>query len=132
MVQTTTIPSQKGRVFEVQIESESCLGDQLLFQPEHQRLGELGIWAQESLTTVQTSGKALIQFQGMSVKLTEGVQLGVASLCHLPSPEEPEFNPEPMLGMEMQCNSTCACVKALPNTPEDYKTLQKCWTCPKM
>ena len=25
----------------------------------------------------------------------------------------------------MQCNSTWACVKALPNTPEDYKTLQK-------
>ena len=39
-------------------------------------------------------GKALIplqNFQGMSVKLTEGVQLGVASLCDLPRPEEPEF-----------------------------------------
>ena len=128
LVQTTTIPGQKGRVVEAQVENGDCLGDQLLFQPEHQRLNELGVWAQESLITVQPSGKALIplqNFQGMSVKLTEGVQLGVASLCDLPRPEEPEFNPEPTLGMETQCHSTCACVNAFSNTPERYDTLMK-------
>ena len=47
----------------MQVESESCLGDKLLFKSEHQRLSEFGIWAQESLITVQPSGKALISIQ---------------------------------------------------------------------
>ena len=130
LIQTTTIPGQKGRVVEVQVESDGCVGDQLLFEPEHQKLSELGIWAQESLIAVQPSGKALLpiqNFQGISVKLTEGEQLGVASLCDLPRSEEPESNPEPTLGFapQGQRDSTCACVNALPNTPERYATLMK-------
>ena len=117
LVQTTTIPGQKGRVVQVQVESESCLGSQLLFEPEHQRLRELGIWAQESLITVQPSGKALIpiqNFQGMSVKLKEGEQIGVASLCDLPGPDEPEFKPGPTLGLppQTECNHACTCSHA--------------------
>ena len=53
LVQTTTIPGQKGRVVEAQVENGDCLGDQLLSQPEHQRLNELGVWGQESLITLQ-------------------------------------------------------------------------------
>ena len=63
----------------------------------------------------------------MSVKLKEGEQLGVVSLCDLPRPKESEHNPEPTLGssLQMQCNSTCASVNVLPNTPERYATLMK-------
>ena len=89
-------------------------------------MSELGVWTQESLIAVQPSGKALIplqNFQGISVKLEGGAKLGVASLCDLPRPEEPEFNPEPTRGIETQSNGTCACVQALPNTPERYDTL---------
>ena len=128
LVQTTTIPGQRGWVVQVQVESESCLGDELLFHPEHQRMSELGVWAQEALISVQSNGKALIplqNFQGMSVKLKEGEHIGVASLCDLPRPEEPEFYPEPMRETAMQSNGTCTCVQALPNTPERYETLMQ-------
>ena len=130
LIQTTTIPGQKGRVVEVQVDSETRAEEQLLFEPEHQRLSELGIWAQESLITVQPSGKALIpiqNFQGISVKLEEGEQLGVATPCDLPGPEEPVLDPEPTLGLptRTQCTSTCASVNALSNTPERYATLMK-------
>ena len=53
LVQSTTIPSQKGRVVEAFVESDSYHGNQVLFQPEHRVLGELGVWAQESLISVQ-------------------------------------------------------------------------------
>ena len=130
LVQTTTIPGQKGRVVEVQVENDGGMGDQFLFQPEHQRLSELGVWTQESLIAVQPGGKALLpiqNFQGISVKLAEGEQLGVASLCDLPRSEEPELKPEPTLGFVPpgQRDSTCACVNVLPNTPERYATLTK-------
>ena len=57
LVQTTTIPGQKGRVVEARVESESFVGNELLFEPEHQRLSEMGIWAQESLKQYSLVGK---------------------------------------------------------------------------
>ena len=51
----------------------------------------------------------------MSIKLTEGEQLGVASLCDLYESEEPESNPERMLEMQMPESSTCASMNALPS-----------------
>ena len=64
LVQTTTIPGQKEQIVEVRVDSERCLGDQLIFEPENQRLSEMGIWVQESLITVQPSGKANTTFSG--------------------------------------------------------------------
>ena len=131
LLQATTIPGQKGRVVEVQVESDGCVGDQLLFESEHQKLSELGIWAQESLIAGQPSGKALLpiqNFQVISVKPAEGKQLGVASLCDLPRSEEPEPNPEPTLGLFRKGSVIVpahACVNALLNTSERYDTLMK-------
>lgn len=76
-----TVPEQKGRVVKVQIDSDTSIEEQLLFKPEHWRLSELGICTQESLITIQPDGKALISiqnFQGTSVRLKEGEQLGEA------------------------------------------------------
>ena len=113
MLKIRTVPEIPGQL-EPMVERKSCLGDQLLFEPEHQRLSELGIWAQQSLITVQSSGKALIpiqNFQGMSVKLKEGEQIDVARLCDLPGPEKPELNSEPTLGSppQTQCNYAYTC-----------------------
>jgi hypothetical protein len=53
LVQSTTIPSMKGRVVEAQlVNSYSLCGSELLFQPKHRVLDDLGVWTQESLITV--------------------------------------------------------------------------------
>ena len=75
------------------------------------------MWTQESLISVQPDGTALIpmqNFQGMPIRLGEGVRLGVVSQCELP--DEPK--PEPCEGMRVPLSGTCACIKALSNTPK--------------
>ena len=60
LVQSTTIPSIKGRVVEAQfINSGSFCGIKLLFQQEQKVLDDLGVWTQESLIMVQSDGRAL-------------------------------------------------------------------------
>ena len=129
LVQTTSIPSMKGRVVEAQlIDSDSFHGSELLFQPEYKVLDDLGVWTQESLITVQSNGRAFIplqNIQGMSVKLDKGVQLGVASLCEIPRQDEPVRETEPKQGKGVPRSSTCASVKALVNSPERYERLQR-------
>ena len=78
LVQSTTTPSMKGRVVEAQlVHSDSFHGSELLFQPEHKVLDDLGVWTRESLITVQSDdGRAFIplqNFQGTSIKLDKGV-----------------------------------------------------------
>ena len=128
LVHSTTIPSMKGRVVEAQLEnSDSFRGSELLFQPEHKVLDGLGVWTQESLITVQPDGRAFIplqNFQGTSIKLDEGVHLGVASLCDIPRQDEPVKVTEPKQGNGALLRSTCASVKALINTPERYERLR--------
>ena len=128
LVQSTTIPSMKGRVVEAQlVNSDSFCGSELTFQPEHKILDDLGVWTQESLITVQPNGRAFIplqNFQGMSIKLDERVQLGVPSLCDIPRQDEPMKETWPEQGNSAPLGSTCASVKALINSPERYKRLQ--------
>ena len=128
LVQSTTIPSMKGRVVEAQLEnSDSFRGSELLFQPEHKVLDDLGVWTQESLITIQPDGRAFIplqNFQVTSIKLDEGVHLGVASLCDIPRQDEPVKVTEPKQGNGAPLRSTCASVKALINTPERYERLR--------
>ena len=128
LVQSTTIPSMKGRVVEAQlVDSDGFCGRELLFQPKHQVLDNLGVWTQEFLIIVQPDGKAYIpvqNFQGLTIKLNEGVQLGVASLCDIPRQDEPVTETEPKQGKSVPPGSTCASVKALINSPERYERLQ--------
>ena len=63
-------------------------------------------------------------FQGISIKLDEGVLLGVASLCDIPRQDEPVIETEPKQGRSVLLSSTCASVKALTNSPECYERLQ--------
>ena len=83
-------------------------------------MGDLGVWTQESLITVQPDGRAFIplqNFQGTSIKLDQGVHLGVASLCDIPRQDEPVKETEPKQGNGAPLRSTCASVKALINPP---------------
>ena len=104
------------------IDSDSFCGSELLFQPEHKVLEDLGVWTQESLITVEPGGRAFIliqNFQGMSINLDEGV----ASLCDIPKQDEPVTETEPKQGRSV--SSTCASVKAMTNSLECYEQLQK-------
>ena len=94
---------------------------------KHQVLDDLGVWTRESLITVQPDGKAYIpvqNFQGLTIKLDEGVQLGVVSLCDVPRQDEPVNETEPKQGKSNPPGNTCASVKAFINSPERYKRLQ--------
>ena len=119
LIQSITIPSQKERVVETQVDGENHHGNHFLFQPEQKLIDDLGIWSQESLITVQPSGKALIpvqNFQGISVTLEGGVQLGVVSLYNW-SHDVDFLTSEPSWTSDAQCKSTCASVTTLHNTP---------------
>ena len=132
LVQSTTIPSLKGRVVEAQVEDADYHGSELLFQPEHCTLDKLGVWTQESVISVQPDGRALIpiqNFQGMSIKLDGGVQLGIASQCELLRSDEPELKPGSSAGMDAS-SSMCACIKALSNTPERHAKLMSLLSTP--
>ena len=92
------------------------LGESLLFEPKHSTFHDIGLNVQESLLTVNDDGMTLVpleNFQGVPVRLEEGVQLNVAKqyLCsreiELKSAEE----------------SQCAIVKSLANTPERCQRL---------
>ena len=127
LIQSITIPSRKGRVVEVQVDGENHHGNHFLFQPEHKLMDDLGMWSQVSSITVQPSGKALIpvqNFQGISVTLEGGVQLGVVNLCNW-SHDVDSLTNEPSRTSDVQCKSTCASVTMLRNTPERYKELMK-------
>ena len=127
LVQTTSIPSMKGRVVEAQlIDSDSFHGSELLFQPEYKVLDDLGVWTQESLITVQSNGRAFIplqNIQGMSVKLDKGVQLGVASLCDFHGQDKPGRLTERVQGKGVP-HSTYASIKALVHSPECYERVR--------
>ena len=134
LVQTVTIPSQKGRVVEAHVDSNACvvetcadsIGSEFLFEPEHEVLERLGVWTQESLIHVQPDGRALISvqnFQGMPIRLDEGMQLGVASQCEPSLLDEPEPQSEPVEGLGVPVSGVCACVEALSDTAERYEKL---------
>ena len=123
LVQSVVIPGQKGRVVEACVEGDTVCGKEVLFQPEHRTLQELGVWTQESLIRVQANGKALIpvqNFQGVPIKLNEGVQLGLASQCELPVADKPEPKSG---GTGLSAGGMCACVEAVNDGSGRYEKL---------
>ena len=87
LVQTVTIPGQKGRFVKDQVNGDSSNLELLLFEPKHESLEPLGLSTRESIVTVHPNGMVLItlqNFQGVPVRLEKGVELGVARQCNLP------------------------------------------------
>ena len=87
LVQTVTIPGQKGRFVKGQVDGDSSDLEHLLFEPKHESLEPLGLSTQESIVTVHPDGMVLIplqNFQGVPVRPEKGVELGVARQCDLP------------------------------------------------
>lgn len=86
LVQSTTIPCQKGRFVKAHVDCNISKGNQLLFEPRHSTLEGLGLNTQESLLTIHSDGMALIAietFQGIPVILEKGAQLETAK-CYEP------------------------------------------------
>ena len=120
LVQSTTIPSQKGRFVKAHVDCDPSQGDHLLFEPRHSTLESLGLNTQESLLTVHSDGMVLIpveNFQGIPVILEKGAQLGVAK----------RYEPDVVVINENVLNEgNCAAVTATPdNSSECYEQLLK-------
>ena len=50
LVQSVTIPSQKGWVVDAQVDIDSGCSGEFLFQPEYKMLEELGVWTDKRTT----------------------------------------------------------------------------------
>ena len=99
----------------------------MLFEPKRELLGPLGIDAYESVISLRSDGTVLIpleNYQGIPVKLEEGVELGTVRECDL-TKHETSGVPGSCGTAEPEIASRCAAVKALPNTPERFEQLLK-------
>lgn len=125
LAQSTTIPSQKGRFVKAHIDCSLSQGDHLLFEPRHSTLESLGLNTQESLLTLHSDGMVLIpveNFQGVSVVLEKGAQLGVAK----------RYEPDVVAARESTLiEGECATVTASPDhNTERYEQLSKAFKSP--
>ena len=126
LVQSTTIPSQKGRFVKAHVDCNPSQGDHLLFEPRHSTLESLGLNTQESLLTVHSDGMVLIpieNFQGIPVILEKGAQLGVAK----------RYEPDVVVINENVLNEgNCTAVTATPdNSRKCYEQLLKALSLPE-
>ena len=79
LTQTLTLPGRKGRFLEAQVNPTFEAGTELLFEPNAESLGALGLSAQESLLCVQKNGTVLIPLQNFkqnTVDIQAGFELG--------------------------------------------------------
>ena len=89
---------------------------------------------------MEHDGRALIpiqNFQGISIRLDKGVQIGVASPCETELEldccervDEPEPKAERSETVDGSLGSMCASIKALANTPEHYAKLMSLLSLP--
>ena len=130
LVQATTIPSQKGRFVNCQVDNNpfkvkcrvACEVKCCLFEPACNVVELHGLCSYESLITLNVDGMALIPVencQGLPVKSKKGMQLGAVRPCDLPDSVKID-TPEKVESLD---DSRCAAVKALPNTPERFQQL---------
>ena len=127
LVQSVTIPGQKGRFVKGRIEGDPSKLEHLLFEPKYESLEPLGLCTQESILTVHSDGSVLIplqNFQGMPVRLERGAELGVARQCNLPDQVNIDV-PQTVDSELPHDHSRCATVKALVNSPERLEKLLK-------
>lgn len=114
----------KGCYVRTQIDTEHYKGQELLFEPAHDRLEPLGVSALESLISVDSEGLAVIpiqNFQGVCVKLDPGMQIG-AVRC--PLPDIVEVDVEPNREVHECTEANCAHVKAFDDSQRCHKLLK--------
>ena len=123
LVQTATIPGMKGCHVRVQIDTEHYKGQELLFEPAHDKLEPLRVSALESLISVYcySEGLAVIpiqNYQGVCVQLDPGMKIGVVRRCVLPDVVEMEAD------LVCECaEANCVHMKALKNDSQWYHKL---------
>ena len=127
LVQSTTIPGQKGRFVKARVDGDPHEVEHLLFEPKHEFLESLGVCTQESVVTVHPDGMVLIpmqNFQGVPVRLEGGVQLGVVRQCDLHVPDQVIIDVPETVDSELPpVDSRCASVIALVNNPDRLQQL---------
>ena len=100
LVETSKVPTRKGRFLEAQIDTTFEKGQELLFEPRMCVLKELGLSCQELLLMVQPNDKLLIplqKYRGEQISLGQGLDLGkVECFDNAVKPEsEPISDPIP-------------------------------------
>ena len=79
LVESVAIPGQKGRYLKAQIDCDSVLASDVLFEPYHGMLDSLGVCTHESLVHRSDDGTILIpvqNYQGVAVHLEADAVLG--------------------------------------------------------
>ena len=142
LTQTLTLPRRKGRFLEAQVKSTFKAGTELLFEPNTESIGALGLSAQESLLCVQKNGTVLIPLQnskqntvdmqaGFELGGVEGLQTRVVmqlSDCSLDFPEKSEMFTRRQAKLQEDRKSNLKAILNLPGenlTPEQFQRLEK-------
>ena len=129
LLQATSIPGMKGCYARAQIGTESCRGQELLFEPAHDELEPLGVSAIESLISVNSDGVAVIpvqNFQGVCAHLDSGTRIGTVRKCDL---SDIEVTPSKIAGCP---EVACAHVKAFSGSePRRHEKLLEELNLPK-
>ena len=128
LVQAATIPGMKGCYVRAQIDKGNCKGQELLFEPAHDKLEPLGVSALESLISVDSEGLAVIpihNFQGVCVKLDPGMEIGAVRRCALPDVVKVDVEP-----VHEGNEADCAHVKALRDDSQRCSKLIKALNLP--
>ena len=79
LVESVAIPGQKGHYLKAQIDCDSVLASDVLFEPCHGMLDSLGVCTHESLVHRSDDGTILVSvqnYQGVAVHLEAGAVLG--------------------------------------------------------
>ena len=96
-MQTTSIPGMKGCYIRAQIDTEeNYKGQELLFEPAHNKIDPLGVSALEFLIFIDSEGLAVIaiqNYQGVCVQLHPGLEIGAVRRCLLPDAVQLDAEP---------------------------------------
>ena len=139
LVESATLPSQKGRVVKGILSCPDQHDNDLLFEPNHRMLDVFGLDAEESVVTANDKGEVWVpiqNFQGMTAYLEAGAQLGtvrsteVEAQCGVdpvpyPAGEEDPLPFPPSDPLECESSSSAAALKAVECTPERAARLMK-------
>ena len=123
LVNSVTLPAQKGRVLQAKMSSHNSNFSDLLFEPNLDLFMPLGVVACESVVTANKEGNvwlAIHNHQGITAHLEAGMQLGTV--------KPTEVVAEPLNSGSQSGDADCsynASVKALKNTPERLQELSK-------
>ena len=119
LIESVTLPSQKGRMMRAKVLSPVDSGKDLLFEPDHNLLTPLGVDAYERVVARGDDGSVWLSAQnyhGITAHLEAGMQLGTVRPTEVVALDSVSIS-------ENACGSCNAPVKAVENTPKRLEQL---------